>query len=328
MTAPGLRLGRVCASELWSTTHVPLDLRSSPFGPQAERPKWLFRFYEWFTLPFTIHFLLSSPRIHPSYRLNAWRRFRLGLRMHRNTRRIWTGISYRAHLAMAVKLFELPPNQEGVVVECGCFRGGTTANLSLVCRAIGRKLYVYDSFEGLPPAEAGDSFALASVESAPDGKPAAGPVLKAGLDQVRAHVEAHGAPEVCTFVKGWFANTTPKHEDPIALMFLDVDYQSSLTDCILNLWPKLIAKGFCFIDEYVYNDYCALFWSERFWATHFDRTPPGLMGSGTGVSLGGFYLGGPFGQRNDYATPASIAYTRKHWSGHWDYYPSPGSTPA
>lgn len=291
------------------------DLQKSPFGDLQRRPHWLYRFYELLTLPFAIHFILSSASIDPSYNLTAWRRFRLGMRMYHNSRRIWTGISYRAHLAMAVKLFELPPTMRGVVVECGCFRGGTTANLSLACAIVGRELYVYDSFQGLPEAVEGDKY----------GNPAGAGFLSAGLDQVRSHVEAHGAPEVCTFVPGWFEDTTPTHEPPIVMMFLDVDYQSSLTDCVLNLWPKLVDRGLCFIDEYVFNDYCALFWSEKFWAKHFDRTPPGLMGSGTGISLGGFYLGGGFGQRSEYSRPASIAYTRKHWSGHWDYYPEESS---
>jgi O-methyltransferase len=294
------------------------DLRRSPFGDEQRRPHWLFRTYELLTLPFTIHFVLSSPRIHPSYRMSAWRRMRLGLRMYRNTHRIWTGVSFRAHLAMAVKLLELPPTKEGVVVECGCFRGGTTANLSLLCEVVGRELHVYDSFEGLPTASEGDKYAH------PDG---AG-FLTARLDQVRAHVDAHGAGDVCTYVQGWFADTTPHHEAPIALLFLDVDYQSSLTDCILNLWPKLIDRGYCFIDEYTLNDYCALFWSEKFWAKHFDRAPPGLMGSGTGVSVGGFYLGGTLGLESPFTYPESIAYTRKHWSGHWTYYPDEGSGPS
>jgi len=288
------------------------DLRSSPFGARRGGRHWLMRVFDLLSLPFTIHFVLSSPRIDPSYGLTPWRRFRLGLRMYRNTRRIWTGVSYRAHLAMAVKLFEIPPTVKGVVVECGCFRGGTTANLSLICEAVGRDLMVYDSFEGLPPATEGDKYAQ------PEGTG----FLSAGLDQVRAHVEAHGAPDRCTYVKGWFADTTPHHEPPIVLMFLDVDYQASLTDCILNLWPKLTPRGYCFIDEFVLNDYCALFWSERFWATNFDRTPPGLMGSGSGISLGGFYLGGPWGLKSDdFSHPDSVAYTRKHWSGYWGYYP-------
>jgi hypothetical protein len=296
------------------------DLRSSPFGGRKGGRPWLLRLFEYISLPFTIHFVLSSPRIHPSYELTVWRRFRLGLRMYRNTRRIWTGVSYRAHLAMAVKLFEIPPTEQGVVVECGCFRGGTTANLALMCEAVGRELFVYDSFEGLPPAAEGDQY----------GNPAGTGFLSAGLEQVKAHVETHGAPGRTTYVKGWFADTTPHHEPPIVLMFLDVDYQASLTDCILNLWPKLVDRGYCFIDEFVLNDYCALFWSERFWSTNFDRTPPGLMGSGTGVSVGGFYLGGPWGlgKANDYSHPDSVAYTRKNWSGYWGYYPGDAPTAA
>jgi len=287
------------------------ELRTSPLGHRVPK-HWLYRLYEAITLPFAIHFILSSPRIDPHYRLNAWRRFKLGLRMYRNTKRVFTGISYRAHLAMAVKLLEIPAAQKGVVVECGCFRGGTTANLSLLCRLVGRQLYVYDSFEGLPAAQAGDKYA----------KPEGEGLLSADLEQVKAHVAACGAPEVCTFVKGWFADTTPKHEPPIAMMFLDVDYQSSLTDCIVNLWPKLIPRGLCFTDEYVFNDYCALFWSEKFWAKNFNRTPPGLMGSGTGISVGSFYVGGGgLGQAGRFSRPASIAYTCKHWSGYWNFYP-------
>jgi hypothetical protein len=152
--------------------------------------------------------------------------------------------------------------------------------------------------------------------------------LAASLDQVKAHVHRYGAPEVCTYLKGWFADTLPLHEPPIALLFLDVDYQASLRECILNLWPKLIERGLCFTDEFMFNDYCALFWSERFWAENFDRNPPGLMGSGTGISLGEFYLGGTFGlpKPSRFEHPGSIAYTRKNWSGHWNYYPDDEQT--
>jgi len=292
------------------------DLKSSPFGKQQKPMPWLYRLYDLVTLPFTIHFLLSSPQVHADYHLNAWRRFRFGMQLYRNTFRIWTGLSYRAHLAMAVKLLEMPPATKGVVVECGCFRGGTTANLSLMCRLVGRELYVYDSFAGLPAPVDGDKYANENTEG----------FLDAELEQVKAHVAAYGAPEVCPYVKGWFSDTTPHHTEPIAMLFLDVDYQSSLTDCIVNLWPHLVDRGYCFTDEYVFNDYCALFWSEKFWQKHFNRTPPGLMGSGTGIAVGGFYLG-PFGVSNPLSRPASVAYTRKHWTGYWNFYPDEGQIP-
>ena len=118
-------------------------------------------------------------------------------------------------------------------------------------------------------------------------------------------------------------HASPAH-GPIVLAFLDVDYQASLDDCIRNLWPHLTDRGYVFIDEYVLTDYCALFWSERYWRTHFDATPPGLIGAGSGVGVGQYYLG-PFEEWN-WGTevpqsPTSVAYTRKDFSGYWGYYP-------
>src|SRR6266567_2092263 len=39
---------------------------------------------------------------------------------------------------------------EGDLVECGCYLGGSSAKLSLVAAALGRRLWVCDSFQGLP----------------------------------------------------------------------------------------------------------------------------------------------------------------------------------
>jgi O-methyltransferase len=241
-----------------------------------------------------------------------WRRIRLALRMYRNTRRILSLTSYKAHLAMAVKLLKVPPKVEGVVVECGCYLGGSTANLSLVCEIVGRELVVYDSFAGLPAPDPRDKY----------GNPFTEGVLDADLEQVKANVRRYGAIDSCTFVKGFFADTLPHHEGPVVLCFLDVDLQGSLHDCVINLWPHLTDKGYVFIDEYVFSDYCALFYSERYWRENFDATPPGLLGAGSGMGLGSYYLG-PFSEAGQapLQDPASVAYTRKDFSGYWEFYP-------
>jgi O-methyltransferase len=266
------------------------------------------------TFPSTIFYLLFDPRIHPAYRLTWPRKIRLAYRMWRTTREVFTGTSYKAHLAMAVKLLEIPPEVEGAVVECGCYLGGSTANLSLACEVVGRELIVYDSFEGLPPPTANDKYA----------KDEATGFLRAELDAVRENVRRFGAVDRCSFRKGWFSDTLSQHTEAVVLAFLDVDYQASLDDCIRNLWPHLTDRGYVFIDEYVLTDYCALFWSERYWKTHFDTTPPGLIGAGSGVGVGQYYLG-PFEEWNWAAevahSPTSIAYTRKDFSGYWAYYP-------
>jgi len=60
------------------------------------------------------------------------------------------GTSWRAYLLMAMKLLELPPETKGDIIECGCWQGGSTINLSIISAITGRKLRVCDSFEGLP----------------------------------------------------------------------------------------------------------------------------------------------------------------------------------
>ena len=112
----------------------------------------LMKLYYVVSVPLSISFILNSRHIHPAYRMDYLRCLGLGIRMFVNTLRIQTATSYKGHLAMALKLLEMPPELSGDVVECGTWKGGSAANLSLVCRIVGRKLLVFDSFEGLPPA--------------------------------------------------------------------------------------------------------------------------------------------------------------------------------
>jgi O-methyltransferase len=267
--------------------------------------------WECVTDPAAAFFILSSPRVHPAYRMTVARKAKLAWRMRRTTRKVVTGSSWRAHLAMAAKLLEIPPEVEGVVVECGAFQGGSTANLSLVCDIVGRDLIVYDSFEGLPPPTPGDR--IANVW---------GTGMWAGsLDAVQRHVRRYGAIDRCTFRKGWFADTLPQHTERVVLCYLDVDYQASLHDCLTNLWPKLVDdKGYLFVDDYPLLELCALFWSETYWKRYFDSAPPGLIGSGSGVALGHFYLG-PFPEPLPAHRAGSVGYTRKDQSGLWDFFP-------
>jgi O-methyltransferase len=269
--------------------------------------------YERLSLPLTVWMLFTTPTFAKQYAMTWPKKFRLARRIYRNCLHIQTGTSYKGHLAMAYKLLELPPGTEGVVVECGAWLGGATANLSIICELVGRDLIVYDSFEGVPEPEPGDDF--------PTGTP--GGAFRGELDVVQENVRKYGAIDRCTFRKGWFKDTLPDHAEPIALAFLDVDLKSSLHDCVVNLWPHLIDVGYVFIDDFVHLHNCALFFSERFWADYLDTRPPGLIGTGTGVGVGQYFLGpwrGP-SKSPPIQRPTSLAYTRKDFDGLWDYRP-------
>lgn len=273
---------------------------------------FLMKLYYLVTIPVSLVFLLHSARIHPAYQMSWPKRIAFGIRVVLNKHRIPTGTSYKTALVMALKLFELPPDIRGVVVECGTWKGGTAASLSLACRIVGRKLVVCDSFEGLPLGDALDREA---------------PGYQAGeyrgtLAEVRANIERYGDIGCCEFVKGWFRDTLPNFDQQIVLAFLDVDLEASLDTCVRNLWPCLSQDGYVFIDEYIGTDYCALFYSERYWKLHFDRTPPGLIGAGSGLALGEYYIG-PRDDKDDHPMQhaTGAAYTRKSMSGYWSYYP-------
>jgi O-methyltransferase len=264
------------------------------------------------TVPVSIVFILSSRRINPAYRLSLLRKLRLGLRMFYNKSRLETGTSFKTHLAMALKILETPPEVQGVVMECGTWKGGTAANLSLVCKLTGRKLLVYDSFEGLPVGTPGD-------REAGNYEPGD---YSGSLEEVRRNVARYGAIDCCEFIQGWFDQTLPNLSLPVLLAYLDVDYEASLDVCVREIWPRLVDQGYIFTDECAGTDYVALFYSERWWREHFDRTPPGLIGAGSGLALGEFYIG-PWSEYDDHPAQhfTTGAYTRKDMSGYWSYYP-------
>src|SRR5271165_1013639 len=174
------------------------------------------------TMPFSIMAILGSQRIHPAYQISWWKKLRLGFRFFLNGIRIQTGTTYKTHLAMALKLFETPPDVEGDVIECGTWKGGSAANLSLACRIVGRKLKIFDSFEGLPAGDALDR--EAKLYKLGD--------YAGSLDEVRANIQKYGAPECCEFVRGWFKDTLPKLRSPVLLAYLDVDLEASLDTCV------------------------------------------------------------------------------------------------
>ena len=264
--------------------------------------------YYLLTVPISIVFILQSHAIHPAYRMTWFKRLRLGFRMFLNRHRIPTGTSFKSHLAMALKILETPPNVPGAVVECGTWKGGSAVNLSLVCDIVGRKLLIYDSFQGLPAGVPGD-------REAPNYQKGD---FRGTLDEVRSNLRRYGAIGCCEFVEGWFDDTLPSLEAPVLLAFLDVDLEASLETCVRHIWPNLVETGYVFIDEFVSLDYCALFYSERFWNANFNRTPPGLVGAGTGLPLGEYYLG-PWSERGSHPLwhATAGAYTRKDFSGYW-----------
>ncbi len=272
------------------------------------------KFYFRNTVFISVFFILFQKKIHLAYKMNFFKKFALGYRMYRNTRKVITGTSYKAHLVMALKILQTPPDIQGDIVECGTYKGGSAVNLSIVCKITGRKLRIYDSFEGLPEAHPDDREANPTAKGAFCGL----------LDEVKSNIKKYGEIDCCEFIKGWYHETLPNIKGPILLAFFDVDFEASLDICVRSIWPQLIDTGYVFIDEYFSVNYCSLFFSEKYWKKYFNRTPPGLIGAGCGLPLGDHFIGPwdrstmfPYGLDGSY----TVAYTRKDFSGYWTFYP-------
>jgi len=137
----------------------------------------------------------------------------------------------------------------GDLIETGIWRGGSCIFMRGMLKAYGetgRKVWVADSFEGLPPP---------NVEKYPRDEGVdfhKYPALAVGLEEVKANFERYGLlDDQVVFLKGWFKDTLPKAPiERLAVLRLDGDMYESTMDALFNLYPKLSPGGFAIIDDY------------------------------------------------------------------------------
>lgn len=185
------------------------------------------------------------------------------------------------HFALVAK-FLLDLKVPGPIVECGAFKGGSSSQLSLLARATKRKLYVCDSFQGLPAPAKSEAkvkiFNDSRTHTYQEGDYAA------TLDEIKANISRYGAIEVCEFVPGFFNRSLPKLNVRPAAIVLDVDLISSARDCLKPLWPRLRKGGYVFTHEAESETYMQGLLDKAWWRTHLKECPPLIFGAGSSLS--------------------------------------------
>jgi len=172
----------------------------------------------------------------------------------------------------------------GPVVECGCYKGGSTAKLSLLAKHTRRKLYVFDSFQGLPePKDEKEAYVKQDGKSGQKYRFQAGQ-YKGTLDEVKNNIARYGCPEVCEFIPGFFSESLTAFSEEPAFVFIDVDLVSSARDCIKVLWPSLKAGGYFFTHEAMYPSYITGILDRIWWRENLGQCPPVIFGAGSGLS--------------------------------------------
>lgn len=194
------------------------------------------------------------------------------------------------HVVLAREILSVPPGAEGDVVECGAYKGASSASLSLACALVGRRLWICDSFAGLPSAEAGIRRDYSHLKV--QGLYAEG-MYAGSLDEVRQNVARHGAVQSCEFLPGLFNDTLPRLPASLVFAFVDVDLTSSMRDCVRHIWPRLVDEGLLYTDDSCDMEVVRVWFDEAWWRDALGTRAPGYVGSGCGLplSLGGASLG-------------------------------------
>jgi O-methyltransferase len=148
---------------------------------------------------------------------------------------------------------------EGCIVECGVWRGGSSMAAALTLLEMNdarRDLYLYDTFEGMPPPQEVDR-ALDGISARAhlDRDPArTGSIWAvAGIDDVRQNMASTGYPsDRVKYVTGPVETTIPAlaPSEPIALLRLDTDWYESTKHELEHLFPRLCKDGILIIDDY------------------------------------------------------------------------------
>jgi O-methyltransferase len=216
--------------------------------------------------------------------IGRWAKLKLCVRLFRNSGKVPSLTSLQQQFVLVRDIVGVPSSVPGDVVECGCYAGGSTIALSLACALAGRKLFVCDSFAGLPTPRVDEAVDVHPLHQTYYQWQAGDFSSPKGLEGVRENVRSHGNLEACVFVAGFYADTLPGlAADKIILVYEDADLASSVADCLKYLWPRLQPGCKFYCQEPWSIPVIALFYDERWWKENLAAAPPGFFGSGGGV---------------------------------------------
>ncbi len=166
------------------------------------------------------------------------------------------------HLARLVRRV-LAENVRGDFVECGVWRGGAAFLMADLLRRAGvsdRKVWLFDSFEGLPPPQELDGPRAVAYARDTDS-PLYFDNCRASLEEVQRSAQRLQVSSYTEFVQGWFEETLPATRarvGPIALLRLDCDWYKSVRCCLDNLYDQVVEGGFVVFDDYFSYEGCAI----------------------------------------------------------------------
>jgi len=162
---------------------------------------------------------------------------------------------------MCLALFEHHARNGEIVVEAGCWKGGSSAKFSILCKFLNHELWIFDSFQGVERAnESGFSFA---------GEYAA------SRSELLENLTRFGEIDVCHIVEGWFSETLSRTAvpRPVRLAYIDCDLAKGTQEVLRGLVPMLAPDGLIFSQDYHLRPVRLLLNNPKTWR-ELDVPPP------------------------------------------------------
>lgn len=148
---------------------------------------------------------------------------------------------------------------QGDIVECGVWKGGSMMAVAETLLRAGdssRNLYLFDTFEGMPPPTKNDvdlaGMPAEKLLKRSDKEKDESVWCRATLDVVKEALGSTGYPsDKVHFIKGMVEETIPQYvPEKIALLRLDTDWYESTKHEMMHLFPRLSKGGVLIIDDY------------------------------------------------------------------------------
>jgi O-methyltransferase len=174
-------------------------------------------------------------------------------------------------------ILSLPRNGKGVIVEAGCYKGGSTAKFSLAADIVGKELVIFDSFQGIPDNDELHEGRFNGKKRFSEGE------YCGSLDEVKTNVSRFGKINCCRFVPGWFGDTLPMFKEPISAIYLDVDLASSTRTCLKYLYPLLELGGVLYSQDGHLSLVVSVFEDDNFWLSEVGCKKPQTIRLGTSL---------------------------------------------
>lgn len=162
-------------------------------------------------------------------------------------------------------LAERPARSGEVLLEAGCFNGGSSAKFSIICSVLGYRLHTYDSFEGVEEMSPEDK--IGSYDFS--GQYAASEEL------VRNNIANYGEIKVCSFHKGWFADTLASSvlAHPVRVAYIDCDLAKGTREALEGIVPALVEDGWIFSQDFHIKPVIKLLLDPDTWVTFGKNIP-------------------------------------------------------